>query len=146
MFNQMIFLMNQNLIRIFISTIFMVGIISISACSNNISSSSDLRFPEEGGEEVSFSKHVKPFMQVTCATASCHDDYTIAGGRRMTEYYTYFESANIGLVIRGNPDASLLNQMLEGKNKHLYNFNRKLPTNNQQEGMRRWVLNGAPNN
>lgn len=146
MCNQMIFQMKLNHIKIIFSTILIICLLSIFSCSNSVSSSSDLRFPEEGGEEVSFSKHVKPFMQFTCATAGCHDDYTIAGGRRMTEYYTYFASANIGLVIRDNPDASLLNQIIEGKNLHLYNYNRDLPTVNQREGMRRWVLNGAPNN
>lgn len=142
----MIFQMNTNLIKILFSTMLILGLVIASSCTNNVSSSSDLRFPEEGEEEVSFSKHVKPFMQYTCATAGCHDDYTMAGGRRMTEYYTYFQASNIGLIISGNPDASLLNQILEGKNLHLYNYNRDIPTINQREGMRRWVLNGAPNN
>lgn len=142
----MISLMNQNLIKYTLSILALIGIIAISACSNSINSTSDLRFPEEDGEEVSFVKHVKPFMQFTCATASCHDDFSIAGGRRMTEHFTYFTTNNIGLVIRENADASLLNQILEGKNLHLFNVNRVLPTINQQEGMRRWVENGAPNN
>lgn len=138
--------MSQNLIKYTLSIIAIIGTITISACSNSINSTSDLRFPEEDGEEVSFVNHVRPFMQYTCATAGCHDDFSMAGGRRMTEYFTYFATYNIGLVIRGNADASLLNQILEGKNLHLYNVNRVLPTINQQEGMRRWVENGALSN
>lgn len=146
MFNQMISQMNQNHIKYIVSILLIVGSVAFSACSNSIQSTSDLRFPDEDGEAVSFAKHVKPFMQYTCATAGCHDDFTFAGGRRMTEYYTYFNSANLGLVSPSNPDASLLNQIIEGKNRHLYTVNRNLPTINQQEGMRRWVQNGAENN
>ncbi len=138
--------MNQNLIKYLMAIAIITSFAIISACSNNVQSSSDLRFPDEGGDEVSFFKHVKPFMQYTCATAACHDGFTQAAGLYLDEYYTYFQSSSIGLVIRGNPDASRLNQILEGKDYHLYIHNRELPTNNQQEGMRRWVLNGAPNN
>lgn len=146
MYNQTISQMNQNHIKYIFALIFIASLTIISACSNTVQSSSDLRFPEEGEEEVSFFKHVKPFMQYTCATAACHDGYTQAGGITLTEYYTYFQSSSIGLVVRENPDASRLNQIIEGKNIHLFNYNRELPTKNQQEGMRRWVLNGAPNN
>jgi|GEM_PF-399430 len=138
--------MSQNLIKYLLALTIISSITIISACSNSIQSTSDLRFPEEGGEEVSFMNHVKPFMQYTCATAACHDDYTRAGGIQLSEHYTYFQSSSLGLVVRENPDASRLNQIIEGKNIHLFNYNRELPTKNQQEGMRRWVLNGAPNN
>lgn len=138
--------MKVNLIKYTLITISFVALSLLVACSNAINSTSDLRFPDEGEEEVSFIEHVKPFMQVTCATASCHDDFSQAGGRRMTEHFTYFMTSNIGLIVRENPDASLLNQVLEGRNRHLYSYGRELPTNNQQEGMRRWVENGAPNN
>ncbi len=146
MYNQTISQMSQNLIKYLLALTIISSITIISACSNSIQSTSDLRFPEEGGEEVSFMNHVKPFMQYTCATAACHDDYTRAGGIQLTEHYTYFQSSSIGLVVRENPDASRLNQIIEGKNRHLFIYNRELPTKNQQEGMRRWVLNGAPNN
>lgn len=146
MYNQTISQMSQNLIKYLLALTIISSITIISACSNSIQSTSDLRFPEEGGEEVSFMNHVKPFMQYTCATAACHDDYTRAGGIQLTEHYTYFQSSSLGLVVRENPDASRLNQIIEGKNIHLFNYNRELPTKNQQEGMRRWVLNGAPNN
>lgn len=146
MFKQMISQMNQNLIKYFLAIAIMGTFAIISACSNNIQSSSDLRFPEEGGDEVSFYKHVKPFMQYTCATAACHDGYSQAGGIQLTEYYTYFQSSSLGMVVRGNPDASRLNQIIEGKNLHLFNYSRELPTKNQQAGMRRWVLNDALNN
>ncbi|MER3328227.1 MAG: hypothetical protein RIF34_01525 [Candidatus Kapaibacterium sp.] len=138
--------MNQNLTKYILAFVIISAFAIISACSNTVQSSSDLRFPEEDGEEVSFFKHVKPFMQYTCATAACHDDFTQAGGISLTEYYTYFQSSSIGLVVRGNPDASRLIQIIEGKDIHLFIYNRELPTKNQQAGMRRWVLNGAPNN
>ena len=138
--------MNQNLIKYFLALIIISSFAIISACSNNVQSSSDLRFPEEDGDEVSFFNHVKPFMQYTCATAACHDGYTQAAGIQLTEYYTYFQSSSLGMVVRGNPDASRLIQIIEGKNLHLFNYSRELPTKNQQAGMRRWVLNDAPNN
>jgi hypothetical protein len=144
MLEQMTFLMRVNRIKHILAIISIATFTIFVGCNSPINSSSDLRFPEE--DEVSFSEHVRPFMQVTCATASCHDDFTQAGGRRMTEHFTYFTASNIGLVVRENPDASLLIQILEGKNYHLYNYGRELPTENQQQGMRRWVENGAPNN
>lgn len=146
MFNQMISLMSQNLIKFLMAIAIISSFAIISACSDTIQSTSDLRFPEEGGEEVSFMNHVKPFIQYTCATAACHDGFTQAGGIYLNEHYTYFQSSSLGLVVRENPDASRLNQIIEGKDIHLFIHNRELPTNNQQEGMRRWVLNGAPNN
>src|SRR6056300_25317 len=136
----MIFRMKVSRTKYFLIITVLLSIAFVVGCNSPINSSSDLSFPEE--EEVSFTEHVRPFMQVTCATASCHDDFSQAGGRRMTEHFTYFTTANIGLIVRENPDASLLNQVLAGKNGHLFNYGRDLPTDNQQQGMRRWVENG----
>ena len=82
-------------------------------------------------------------MRVRCAYSGCHDDIRRAGGRAMTDYNTYFGTSNLGLIVAGNPDASLLIQVVEGDNLHLFRLGQTLPTENQQNGLRRWIEQGA---
>ena len=96
--------------------------LSFSSCENNVAigDQSPIVFPTD--QAVSFQLHIKPFVQQKCAYSGCHNDYTIAGGRRFTDYYTYFETSNLGFVIAGSPDASLFLQVMNGKNPHLLNY------------------------
>lgn len=126
---------------IIILTIFItLGLIS---CNDSIiNDPAKIVFPVKN---VSYQNHMQPFMVLTCAYQGCHSDETMAGGRSMTNYIALFETMNMGLVIQGNPDASVLVQMLEGKlphNPYVY----WTVNDNHKTGIRQWILEGAMNN
>ncbi len=113
-------------------------------CSETIGPNNKIVFPEEG--EVSFQNHVLPFLKVKCAFSGCHDDVYRAGGRDMTTHFQVTAATeNTGLVVATNPDGSVLVQVIEGTNPHL-DYYRINITENQKQGVRRWILDGALNN
>ncbi len=114
----------------------------ISCDSNMIDGSSDVVFPDS---LVSFQGHVYPFIKETCSYQGCHSDETQAGGRRITDYFSYFETSNLGLIIPYKPDNSLLVQKIEGTSPHLTYVYWKI-NDNQKKGIRTWIAEGARNN
>ena len=122
---------------------FTVFAVVFIACNNNLINNLDqVVFPDKN---VSYQNHVQPFILLACAYQGCHSDETMAGGRSMTTYTALFETMNIGLINPGNPDGSVLIQMLEGKLPHnpyvYWNVN-----DNHKKGMRQWIQEGALNN
>lgn len=132
--------MIKNLIKILI-IISCFGFVILSCGDESPTQFADLKFPEDG--PISFDMHVQPFLRVRCSNIGCHHEQTAAGGRIMTDYFWLFGSRNPGFIIAGEPDKSLFNQVVEGKNQHLLILNLVLPTENQQQGIRRWVEDGA---
>jgi hypothetical protein len=115
----------------------------LASCNDSIINDPDqIVFP---AKNVSYQNHIQPFMVLTCAYQGCHSDETMAGGRSMTNYIALFETMNMGLVIQGNPDASVLIQMLEGKLPHNPYVYWKV-NDNHKTGIRQWILEGAMNN
>lgn len=112
-------------------------------CGNVIGPDGEVIFPE-GEEEVSYILHVEPFMKLKCGFAGCHDENYAAGGRVMTRYIDLI--SQLGLIVSGDPDGSLLIQVLDGRNPHLQNYRDNYINDNQLQGMRRWIAAGAPNN
>ncbi len=100
-------------------------------------------FPEKN---VSFQEHVQPYMMVRCSFAGCHSDYSMAGGRRMTTYFSYFEAANAGLITIGKPEQSLLTLIMDGTFPHVEPIPRDWITDNATEGIKTWIREGAKNN
>jgi hypothetical protein len=114
-----------------------------SGCGDDmITDSSQIVFPDSN---VSFRNTVQPYLQLSCSYLGCHSEETMAGGRRITDWYTLFEAANTGLIIPNKPDNSVLCQMLEGKITHT-NYPYWKINDNQKKGIRKWVLEGAKNN
>jgi hypothetical protein len=109
-------------------------------CQQNITNSSDIVFP---ATNVSFLHQVYPFLQVTCSYAGCHSAESQAGGIIIADYPSLAQ--DIGLVLAGNPDGSILVQMLEGKLPHSPLVYWKV-NDNQKNGIRQWILEGARNN
>lgn len=92
---------------------------------------------------VSFRRHVQPFLRASCAQLGCHSTESRAGGVALEEYAQLWERP--GLVIPGEPDASVLQQVLERRLPHRPDpF--QLSTENQRRGMRRWIAEGARDN
>ena len=85
-------------------------------------------------------------MMVKCAYSGCHGDNPLDGATRMSDYFSLFTDYSGALIIRYKPDNSMLNQVLEGKLPHVYQFPLNYIDSNQVHGMRQWVLEGAKNN
>ncbi|MBP1647691.1 MAG: hypothetical protein H6Q30_1136 [Bacteroidetes bacterium] len=107
-------------------------------------SPSTVIFPERN---VSFGVHVQTLFNQTCALASCHDDGSHAGGLALTSYYnTVF--AVPGVVISKDPANSILVMKIEGRGPagdRMPPFTNPL-NQNQINGIRTWIAEGALNN
>lgn len=112
-------------------------IIAVGCGDNSISSIDDIVFPEEN---VSYQKHVEPFMHLTCAYGSCHD---VSGfnGDDLTTYFAMMSST--GLIIPGKPESSHLIQMLEDPWRHPVFFYSSKINQNHIDGMKKWIEEGA---
>ena len=98
-------------------------------------------FPEKN---VSFQDHVQPYMMISCSFAGCHSDYSMAGGFRMTTYFSYFEKGE--LITIGKPELSLLALIMDGTFPHVEPLPRNYITDNSIEGIKTWIREGAKNN
>lgn len=127
---------------IILSIVTLIGFYALFGCSETVSSNQNIVFPDTN---VSFQNYVQPFMRITCSIEGCHSDNSQAGGRRMTDYASFFEAVNAGLVIPGNPEASRLIQILEHPELHSGNVYWKA-TDNQVKGMKTWIKEGAKPN
>ena len=115
-------------------------IISINGCteSSTYPNGENIVFPESN---VSFSSQVLPFMRYNCAYAGCHSTYSQAGAVILDDYFEIMR--NPGLIIPGNPDGSILVQILEYRLPHLTYFYRGSITDNHIRGVRQWIKEGA---
>ncbi|OGU60200.1 MAG: hypothetical protein A2X64_03045 [Ignavibacteria bacterium GWF2_33_9] len=111
----------------------------ISSCDNSTGVYGiDVVFPDSA---VDFTSHVQPFLKKNCAYSGCHSSITMAGGLSMEDYFSIMTFP--GLIIPENPNSSILNQILEGVLPHGTIFYSGYITQNQIQGMRTWVLEGA---
>lgn len=134
---------------IFLSNVYILFIIialaTVISCDDTRENIYDYKFPEEG--EISFQNHVQPFVKLRCSSNQCHGDFSQSTSRRITDYLSYFSGMNAGsLVILSDTESSLLLQVLDGRNPHLSNLQLVAARENQIEGVRRWIEDGAPNN
>lgn len=124
------------------TVILAISVIALgSSCSNTITNPNDVTFPDSA---VSFTRHVLPFVRLSCGVAGCHGDVDPAGGVRLTSYTTImFDRAN--LIVPGKPDESLIIQSLEQRIPHPLDIMSRV-NDNQRRGMRTWIAEGALNN
>ncbi len=115
-------------------------------CGDGITDISNIKvvFPDTG--KVSYFNNVQPFLNQRCAYSGCHSDFNLAGGRSMSSYFRLFESANLGLVIPNNAYSSVLYQVVNGTNNHLYRLNLPIANQNQINGIQKWIDQGAADN
>ena len=113
------------------------------ACNDNLTHNpQEIIFPDSN---VSLQEHVQPVVMYTCSYQGCHSDDTRAGGLRITDYYSYFETQAIGLVVPYQPDASRMIQIIENPAYHIPYIVWQL-TPNHKTGIRTWIDEGAINN
>jgi hypothetical protein len=123
--------------KLFILILIITLCLSLTGCPDSISSPKDIIFPDSN---VSYTLQVEPFLNLTCAFSSCHGA-TSTNGIVLNDYFQIINKG--GLVIAGNPDGSLLNQIIEERKPHFTYYERSNITDNHIKGMRKWVLEGA---
>jgi hypothetical protein len=126
----------------FLTTVYLC-ITLFSCCNDSVSSGSNIVFPESN---VSYINHVYPFINITCAYQGCHSSTSQAAGRIMDDYYSLvYDINNLGLVVPGKADSSLLVQILDGRIPHNPLISWKV-NDNQRAGIKKWIAEGAKNN
>lgn len=113
------------------------------ACDDTVAPNEEI--PDKN---VSYSQHIQPIFNVSCALSGCHDDATAAAGLRLTSWLNV--TANPQIVFPGEPDNSMLVWAIEGNtsvppmppmNSSVLPLTRK-----QIKGIRTWIAEGAKNN
>ena len=127
--------------------IFVFGIICtfmiLDSCDDNITDIDDIVFPDS---LVSYQDHVQPLMRVNCTLSNCHGPSTGLGAQPMYDYiYLTDQSTNIGLVIPYYPESSRLVQIFEYTLPHYSHYQWQI-NNNQLQGLKTWIEEGAKNN
>lgn len=134
--------MKASLIRLLVIFSFVTTALLIACNSATDPQFRDLDFPEEG--EVKYLTNIEPFLRVRCAYAGCHSSAHRAGGMDLT---TWFSMMGIpGFINTDYVESSLFLQVVNGQNPHLVNLMLIKVRDNQINGIRRWIEQGAPNN
>lgn len=105
----------------------------------------DLESKNIPDKDVSFSKHLLPVFYSKCSIVACHDNASQAGGIILD---SYFNVTQPNLLVRGNPEVSLLVLVVEGRRLPLaHTSSRAAPFNKKQiEGLITWIKEGAKDN
>ncbi len=102
----------------------------------------DIVFPDSN---VSFQQHTLPVLKANCGLSYCHGEVSPRGNVQIYDYFSIMNSLSGALVIPYNPDGSVLVQIIEYRLPHnpslLWKF-----SNNQKNGIRTWIREGAKNN
>lgn len=98
-------------------------------------------FPERN---VSFSAHVQPLFDASCATSDCHDEFTQAGDLQLRTYFDLFRRP--GVVIPNDSLRSVLSQVMSDRLHHTARQIIFIASLNQRRGVSTWIQEGALNN
>lgn len=113
----------------------------VSGCDDTIPN--DIDIP---AENVSYSRHIQPVLNVKCATNLCHDSATRAGNYSMQ---SWTETNTSPYVIAGDPRNSVavlvasgeIPPMMPPQNSSVLPF-----SDRELEGFKTWIKEGAKNN
>ncbi len=132
----------ENRINILFVIILATAVIA-SACDDTVAP--EITMPDKN---VSYSRHIQPLFNVSCALSGCHDNVSAAGGLRLTSWVNTTENPQI--VFPGEPDNSMLVWAIEGNTSvtPMPPINGPVMplTRNQIKGIRTWIAEGAKNN
>lgn len=114
----------------FIGTLF----VFIAGCSgDDITDPDDIVFP---AENVKFSLHVQPLLNISCNSYGCHGD----GGQTKLTSWVGVRALNV-VNQPGDTNCGLVN-VVYGRQIHVWvDVN-----NNHRQGLKQWVIEGAQNN
>lgn len=123
-------------------SLFIFLIVLVSCVDTPIQNPDSIVFPDSN---VSFQYHVLPVLKNNCGLSYCHGEVSPQGNVAIYDYYSLTTSVSGALIIPLNPDGSLLVQIIEYKIPHNPKYQWKF-TDNQKNGIRTWILEGAKNN
>jgi hypothetical protein len=129
---------------LFGSAFLLASLLGGSACKDEgpVESPSDVVFPPNN---VSYKQHVQPLFNQTCALAGCHDNGSHPSDLCLTDYHnTVFRTP--GVVTPGQPELSTIIQRIEGTAGQPMPLNRSPLNQNQINGIRTWIVEGAKDN
>ena len=120
------------------------AILLMQSCGG-ISNANQVVFP---ADSVSYSQHVEPFFTLACNSSGCHNFTDDAGGVDLSTWTAIRDGLNGGLVVVdvAHPQydtSSVLDQVLFGEEHHTAPLN---VNENQRDGIRQWIFEGARNN
>lgn len=97
---------------------------------------------------ISYSQHVQPLLNSSCATGGCHDEGTRAAGLSLTSWGELIKGSRFGeVIIASEPDRSLLTMLFDGRT--LRRNHPSLGGNSLAEAelsfLKRWIREGARN-
>ena len=105
-------------------------------------SPSNIVFPTR---DVSYAQHVKPLFNQTCALAACHDNGSHSSALCLTSYNNaVFRTP--GVIVPGQPEVSTLVYRIEGTSGLREPRNSSPLNQNQINGIRTWIAEGAKDN
>jgi len=115
----------------------------VARCKDeNPGSPSDIAFPPTN---VSYVRQVQPLFNQACNFVGCHDDGQGQGKLKLTSYYnTVFGLA--GVVVPGKPESSTLVLRIQGSVGMRMPPDRNQLDDNQINGIRTWIAEGAKDN
>ena len=105
-------------------------------------SPSNIIFP---ATDVSYAAHVQPLFNQTCALSGCHDDGPRPNPLSLTSYENLMFNS-LQVVVRGKPDKSVLILRVDGRIAPRMPLSRNPLNQNQINGLRTWIAEGALNN
>jgi hypothetical protein len=134
----------SRIILIFL-TLTIAGVLLILSCKDqNTGPTSDIVFPDS---LISYSKYVEPLFSQTCTGSRCHGgEFPSKGLNLEPPSYSSLMNHQPQLVVGGAPSNSLLVQRLEGTIPPIMPSNQNPLTDNQKNGIRKWISEGAKNN
>ena len=136
---------------LFAGIVFLTIVFAFMTCKDHISDSGnvDVVFPDTG---VSYGRHVQVLFWQACAFGGCHGDDTFDGRGFALDSYQH-ATAKSGIIIPCvphqpcNPEASILVLRIEGLGGMVrMPFNRTPLNDNQINGIKTWIREGALNN
>lgn len=128
-------------IVILIAFLTAVFVAAMPSCDDDgLGPGDEVVFPEEN---VSYAEHVQPYFNLRCANYGCHEDQARAGNLSLTSYNALTERP--GLIIPGDAESSFLMQKIDGRLPHPIDVP-IIINENQLEGIRTWINEGAKNN
>ena len=130
--------MKRLFIILLLFSIFFATVLFVS-CDDSLT----IKIPSKN---VSYKEYIQPVFNYKCATAECHDDATRAGDYSMT---TWTNVRKTNVVVPYSVETSILVWRIEGLGLGIMPpFDlRSVPlTENQIEGIKTWIKEGAENN
>jgi hypothetical protein len=114
------------------------------SCKDNVTDNGppDIVFPDSN---VSYNGLIQPLFNQACTfTGGCHGGEDPAAALSLESYQRLTD--RVGIVVPGSPDESILQLRIDGRLTPRMPLNRPVLTDNQINGIRVWILEGAVNN